>query len=114
MREYVSVTKYVFSIADLEARIVATKQIIEGMEAALLERVTGETGVVGEEKGANGGVIQYRIDDGQVKIETIFADVTTMTKSIAALRELMKGWLTDLNNTATGRVMRLTSNNNFI
>jgi hypothetical protein len=109
---YLSIDKYVFSIEDLQARILATTQIIAGMEQALLERATGQT-EVGGEVGIKAGVIQYRIDDGQVKIETIFQDITAMSKSIEALRQLRKGWLADLNNEVTGRVFRLTSNNNF-
>ena len=102
--EYISIDKYIFSIEDLKARVEATKSIIEGMEQSLLERATNPD---------KAGILQYRIDDGQVKIEAIYQDQSAMVKSIQAMRQLMHMWLADINNTAYGRVSRLTSNNNF-
>lgn len=101
---YISIEKYIFSKQDLLDRINATTAIINSMEETLLARATG----------SKAGIIQYRIDDGQSKIETIYQDAAVMAKSISVLRDLRKGWLADLNTSLHGRVMRLTSNNNFL
>jgi hypothetical protein len=102
--EYISIDKYILSIDDLVARIEATKGIIAGMEASLLERSIAPD---------KAGILQYRIDDGQVKIEAIYQDQAAMVKSIQAMRSLMHMWLADLNTNVSGRTFRLTSNNNF-
>lgn len=105
MIEYLSVEKYVLSITNLEERVTKTWEMIQAMETLLLTRAT--------DSDAN-GAIQYRIDDGQVKIEAMYPDQSTFVKTIKALRELLHIWVADLNASKNGRVFRLTSNNNFI
>lgn len=105
MIEYLSVEKYVLSITNLEERVTKTWEMIQAMETLLLTRAT--------DSDAN-GAIQYRIDDGQVKIEAMYPDQSTFVKTIKALRDLLHIWVADLNASKSGRVFRLTSNNNFI
>lgn len=104
MIEYLSVEKYVLSITNLEDRVTKTWEMIQAMEELLLTRASDTDA---------SGAIQYRIDDGQVKIEAMYPDQSAFVKTIKALRELLQMWIADLNTAKNGRVFRLTSNNNF-
>jgi hypothetical protein len=92
---YTSVEEYVSSCSDLQEELAAINAIMASMRAAMLKAST------------TGHFEQYRFDDGQTKIETIYRDPVALEKSYEGLRRQKKIIMADINNNRAGRVHRL-------
>jgi len=93
--EYTSIEQYFEVKSKLIGKIATYDLIIEDMEKALLAATV------------SGHLLQYELDDGQMKVRTMYRSVTDLTKAmkgLISLREIYK-------NQHNGRGVRLVGGN---
>lgn len=98
---YSNIGQYLESQTSLLAKITALDTVIMNMITAAATAAT------------TGQFEEYKFDDGQSKIETVYRDVNALTKSIASLQLLRDTLEATLNNNRGGRVKRLLDSKNL-
>ena len=94
--EYSSAFAYIETAKDIEAKILKINQIQEALEDAALNSA------------ARSGIEEYMLDDGQVKIKTIYRSVEEIVKSIEGFEKIKQRYI----NMVQGHVMQLRPNRN--
>lgn len=102
MAVYVSVEKYLECATSIKDKIARLDLIILSMFTAVEKAVL------------TGQFEEYRLDDGQVKIETVYRDITALTKTMQQLETLRDMYVAKLNTNVNGRMVRLVDSKNFI
>lgn len=93
--EYTSISQYVDSKQSVLEKIQAYDRLIVAMEETLLNGIT------------SGHLIQYELDDGQMKVRAQYRNVTDMTKALNGLEMLRQRYVNRYN----GRCIRLVGGN---
>jgi hypothetical protein len=99
---YTSISQYLQTSSTLKERIDRIDSIILSMLGALEKAVT------------TGHFDEYSMDDGQVKIDTVYRDPNALTKTIEGLEKLNQMYRQRLVTNVTGRVTRLVDGRNFV
>lgn len=102
MAVYVSIFKYLECATSIADKIAKIDLIILNMLTAL------------EKAALTGQFEEYRLDDGQVKIETIYKDPKALTNTVRILEELKQYYANLLHTSQNGRIVRLVDGRNFI
>lgn len=92
---FISISQYVNSANSLRDKIVKIDNLILSMEAKLLESVD------------SANYQEYQMDDGQMKVRTMYRSPKDVTAGILALEQLKQRYVNRLN----GRVTVLRSGN---
>ena len=79
---------YIQSATSLENRLERINQIIDALELLLLQNI------------GKSGIDEYSLDDGQIKIKTIYRSVDSMSAAIDALEKQKQRLLNQLNGRA--------------
>lgn len=87
--EYCTITQYIESKCTLSAKIAAYDKLIEKMEMSVLEATT------------SGHLVQYELDDGQMKCRAQYRSITDMTKALSGLEMLRQRYINRLNGRVT-------------
>lgn len=95
---YNSAAIYIDSAADLREKITRIDAVIDALET---------TALVAAEKNS---ITEYSLDDGQVKIKTVYRNSTEVANSIDAFERIKQRYINQLN----GRTFRLVDGKNFI
>jgi len=98
MIEFDSATIYVQSATTLEDKIARYDAIITALETSVL---------AASEKA---GVSEYSLDDGQVKIKSVYRNPDEVAATIKAFMAIREVYVNRLN----GRHMRLVDSKNFV
>lgn len=88
---YITISQYVEQKSKLVGKIATYDILIESMEGAIV------TGI------ESGHLIQYEMDDGQMKVRAQYRDIGQMTEAISALEKIRQMYINRLN----GRTIRL-------
>jgi hypothetical protein len=102
MAVYISVEKYLECATSIQDKIARLDVIILALMTAM------------EKAALTGQFEEYRIDDGQVKIETIYRDINALSKSLDFLELQRERYLNKLFTRNNGRITRLVDGRNFI
>lgn len=97
MVEYNSAEIYISSKTSLKAKIAAIDAVITALETTALKAA------------ATGNVEEYQLDDGQVKIKTLYRNVNEVANSIEAFMRIRQIYVNRVN----GRMVRLVDSKNF-
>lgn len=89
--EYTTLDVYLESKSKSIGKIATYDLIIEGLEQTLLKST------------ASGHIVQYEMDDGQMKVRTAYRNVKELIASMEGLIRLRQYYI----NRANGRVTRL-------
>ena len=93
--EYMTIEQYVECKSELIGKIATYDLLIKNMESAIL-------------KGAvSGHLIQYEMDDGQMKVRAQYRNIDDMTKAMTGLIRIREMY----RNQANGRRIRLVGGN---
>ena len=76
---------YIQSATSLENRLERINNVIGALELLLLENI------------GNSGISEYNLDDGQIKIKTLYRSVTSISSAIDALEKQKQRLLNQLN-----------------
>lgn len=93
--EYMTIDQFFESKSKLIGKIATYDLLIEGMEKAILESTV------------SGHLIQYELDDGQMKVRSMFRSTKDMIGSMEGLIKLRQYYI----NKHNGRVTRLVGGN---
>lgn len=99
MVTYSSAYKYIESCASLRAKITAIDAIIEALEATALKAAGTDN------------ITEYRLNDGQTIIETIYKGADSVFKSIEAFEKMKQRYINKLNGGSGS--FRLVDGKNF-
>lgn len=91
--EFTLVSHYFEEKSKLIGKIATYDLIIEGMEKAILESTV------------SGHLVQYELDDGQMKVRTMYRSIKDMTSAMQGLIKLRQMYV----NKHNGSVVVLTS-----
>lgn len=94
---YKSADIYIETATSLRDKITKIDAIITALTATALKSA------------ATDNITEYRLDDGQTKIETIYKGTDAIFKSIHAFEKIKQMYINQLN----GRSMRLVDSKNF-
>lgn len=98
MVEYDSADIYIDSRTTINAKIAAIDEIISALETTAAKAAS------------NDNIEEYNLDDGQVKIKTIYRGASSVFKAINDFIRLREYYI----NKRNGRVFRLVDSKNFI
>jgi conjugal transfer/entry exclusion protein len=98
---YTSIPRYLEDCTTIEGKIARLEAIVLSMMTAL------ETSVL------TGHFDEYKFDDGQSRIETVYRDPKAVTNAILQLENLIQFYRNMLINRKGGRVMRMMDRRNF-
>lgn len=93
--EYMTIPQFVECQSKLIGKVATYDIIIEKFEQALLEGA------------ASGHLLQWELDDGQMKVRSQYRNVNDMTEAMNGLIKLRQYYV----NKANGRLMRLVGGN---
>lgn len=101
MITYYKIEDYMSSCSGNEARVAAINTILDNMQTAMI------AGALTSNKQ------EYRLDDGQTKIEVVYRDFNALSASYKQLLEVKEMILQTMNNNKNGRVVRRIDSKNF-
>lgn len=87
--EYMTITQYFESKSKLIGKIETYDLLIEGMEKAILEATV------------SGHLLQYELDDGQMKVRSQFRDIGSMNKALLGLEQARQRYISRFNGRST-------------
>src|SRR6478609_4932960 len=87
--EYMTISQYIECKSKLIGKIATYDILIEKMESAIAE------GAV------SGHLVQYELDDGQMKCRAQYRSITDMTKALSGLEMLRQRYINRLNGRVT-------------
>ena len=93
--EFISITQYFDCKSKLIGKIATYDLLIEGFEKSILEATV------------SGHLIQYEMDDGQMKVRTQYRNISDMTDAMNGLRRIRQ----DYKNQHNGRTTVLRGGN---
>ena len=101
MITYYKIEEYMETCANLEARLAAVRTILTNRQTAMI------TGALTSNRQ------EYRMDDGQTKIEVVYADFKSLAASYKEMLNVEALLLATLNTNAQGRITRRIDSKNF-
>src|SRR5688572_18806198 len=101
MITYYKISEYLETVSSLEARLTAVKAILDNMQTAMIAGAL------------NSNKQEYRMDDGQTKIEVVYADFKALTAAYKDMLTVKDILLATLNINAQGRITRRIDSKNF-
>ena len=87
--EYMTISQYIECKSKLIGKIATYDILIEKMELSIAE------GVV------SGHLVQYELDDGQMKCRAMYRNIGDMTKALSGLEQLRQRYINRLNGRVT-------------
>lgn len=93
--EFMTISHYFEEKSKILGKVDTYDLLIEGLEKAILESTV------------SGHLVQYEMDDGQMKVRTMFRKVSDLVTAMEGLQRLRQGYINRYN----GRVTRLTGGN---
>ncbi len=88
MIEY-TVKEYIQSKNCLDARILAVENLIDSMLVTSIEAID------------NGGTMSFTLDDGQMKVNTLYRSVKEVTEGIRGLERILQAWINRRDGSVT-------------
>ena len=86
---FMTISQYVDSASSLRDRIIRIDNLILSMEAKLLESVD------------SANYQEYQMDDGQMKVRTVYRSVKDVTAGILSLEQMKQRYINRLNGSVT-------------
>ena len=86
---FMTISQYVNSPESLRDRIIRIDNLILSMEAKLLESVD------------SANYQEYQMDDGQMKVRTVYRSVKDVTAGILSLEQIKQRYINRLNGSVT-------------
>lgn len=93
--DYMTIPQFFESKSKLIGKIATYDLLIEGLEQAMLASVE------------SGHLVQYELDDGQIKVRTMYRSVKDLTDAMNGFIKLRQYYI----NKANGRSIRLVGGN---
>jgi hypothetical protein len=93
--EYMTISHYFEEKSKLLGKVATYDLIIEGLERAMLESTV------------SGHLVQYELDDGQMKVRSNFRKISDLVSAMQGLQKLRQGYI----NRHNGRVSVLRGGN---
>lgn len=84
---YNTITFYIDSRTGLRDKVYAIQDIIDALELRLVDVAAGQAAVTDE----------YQLDDGQMRIRTVYRSIADVNAGIASLERLKQKYLNRLN-----------------
>ena len=93
--EYMTISHYFEEKSKILGKVATYDLLIEGLEATLLKSIE------------SGYLVQYELDDGQIKCRSQFRKIDDLVKSMEGLQRLRQNYINRYN----GRITRFTGGN---
>ena len=84
--ETYTIAEYIASKEDLKAKIFAVDNMIDAMMLSMAEAIGGQAPTISE----------YNLDDGQIKIKTVYRSILDVKNGINALESLKQMYMNRL------------------
>jgi hypothetical protein len=87
--EYMTISHYFEEKSKILGKVATYDLLIEGLERAILESTV------------SGHLVQYELDDGQMKCRTTFRKISDLVNAMTGLQKLRQGYINRYNGRIT-------------
>lgn len=101
MTTYTSIEEYLLSCTDLKEELVAVNNIMKLLRIQMAKAAV------------TSNISEYRIDDGSMKIETIYRDYTALSSTYNQMMNIRNRIKADINNQNVGHSFRMIDGKNL-
>jgi hypothetical protein len=98
---YTSAHEYIDTASSLKDQIAKVQDVIDSLLDTAVKAASGDN------------ITEYSVDDGQVKIQTVYKGVDAIARSVEAFTKIKQMLIAQYNSNKNGRMIRLVDSKNF-